>query len=490
MATSLTLTQQQKLQVKLSPAQIQVMRLLELPTCELQARINEELQDNPALEEGSVSAEENEYQNSETAEEEYDNPLQNEDFNYDDYVQDDDVNDMPSTSGRTTEAPQEDIPFSVGTSFSEYLKSQIYLTKMNKADRHIAKFVVGNIDEDGYLRRTAEELVDDLSFREGITVDDEKMRGIIQQIKQFDPPGVGAYDLQECLLIQLQQKEQTPAVVLAQRIIKSHFDEFSRHHFAKIIQRLGVSEDELKEATAEIVHLNPRPGSAWLGTVYDRNQSIVIPDFIVEQVDGELVVSLNQGDIPDLHVSAEYSDMLTTYSQTNQRQNPKTREAARFVKNKIDAANWFIDALRQRNETLLHTMGAMVAYQHEFFMQGDSIYLRPMVLKDIADRTGYDVSTISRVCSNKYVQTEFGIFPLKYFYSESMTNVDGEEISTREVKQKLREVVEAEDKSSPITDDELVDILRQNGYSIARRTVAKYREQLGIPVARLRRQMK
>ena len=490
MATSLTLTQQQKLQVKLSPAQIQVMRLLELPSCELQARINEELQDNPALEEGSVSAEENEYQNSETAEEEYDNPLQNEDFNYDDYVQDDDVNDMPSTSGRTTEAPQEDIPFSVGTSFSEYLKSQIYLTKMNKADRHIAKFVVGNIDEDGYLRRTAEELVDDLSFREGITVDDEKMRGIIQQIKQFDPPGVGAYDLQECLLIQLQQKEQTPAVVLAQRIIKSHFDEFSRHHFAKIIQRLGVSEDELKEATTEIVHLNPRPGSAWLGTVYDRNQSIVIPDFIVEQVDGELVVSLNQGDIPDLHVSAEYSDMLTTYSQTNQRQNPKTREAARFVKNKIDAANWFIDALRQRNETLLHTMGAMVAYQHEFFMQGDSIYLRPMVLKDIADRTGYDVSTISRVCSNKYVQTEFGIFPLKYFYSESMTNVDGEEISTREVKQKLREVVEAEDKSSPITDDELVDILRQNGYSIARRTVAKYREQLGIPVARLRRQMK
>ena len=490
MGTSLTLTQQQKLQVKLSPAQIQVMRLLELPSCELQARINEELQDNPALEEGSASAEENEYQNSETAEEEYDNPLQNEDFNYDDYVQDDDVNDISPVSGRPSEAPQEDIPFSVGTSFSEYLKSQIYLTKMDKADRHIAKFVVGNIDEDGYLRRTAEELVDDLSFREGITVEDDKMKDVIRQIKLFDPPGVGAYDLQECLLIQLQQKEPTPSVVLAQKIIKTYFDEFSRHHFAKIIQRIGVSEDELKEATSEIVHLNPRPGNAWLGTVYDRNQSVVIPDFIVEQVDGELVISLNQGEIPDLRISAEYNDMLSTYSQTSQRQNSKAREAARFVRNKIDAANWFIDALRQRNETLMHTMGAIVAYQHEFFMQGDSTYLRPMVLKDIADRTGYDVSTISRVCSNKYVQTEFGIFPLKYFYSESMTNVDGEEISTREVKQKLREVVEAEDKSKPITDDELVDILRQNGYSIARRTVAKYREQLGIPVARLRRQMK
>ncbi len=490
MGTSLTLTQQQKLQVKLSPAQIQVMRLLELPSCELQARINEELQDNPALEEGSASAEENEYQNSETTEEEYDNPLQNEDFNYDDYVQDDDVNDMSPVSGRPSEAPQEDIPFSVGTSFSEYLKSQIYLTKMDKADRHIAKFVVGNIDEDGYLRRTAEELVDDLSFREGITVEDDKMKDVIRQIKLFDPPGVGAYDLQECLLIQLQQKDPTPSVVLAQKIIKTYFDEFSRHHFAKIIQRIGVSEDDLKEATSEIVHLNPRPGNAWLGTVYDRNQSVVIPDFIVEQVDGELVISLNQGEIPDLHISAEYNDMLATYSQTSQRQNSKTREAARFVRNKIDAANWFIDALRQRNETLMHTMGAIVAYQHEFFLQGDSTYLRPMVLKDIADRTGYDVSTISRVCSNKYVQTEFGIFPLKYFYSESMTNVDGEEISTREVKQKLREVVEAEDKSKPITDDELVDILRQNGYSIARRTVAKYREQLGIPVARLRRQMK
>lgn len=490
MATSFSLIQQQKLQAKLSPAQIQVMRLLELPSCELQARINEELQDNPALEEGHNENEDTDYQETENQDEEYQNPLQNEDFNYDDYVQDDDTGDNVSTgNNRTVEGPQEDIPFSVGTSFSEYLKSQIYLTKMDKPDRHIAKFVVGNIDDDGYLRRNAEELADDLSFKEGLTVSDEKMQDIIRQIQKFDPPGVGAHNLQECLLLQLQQKEQTEAVVMAQTILQQYFDEFSRHHFNKIIQRLGISEDQFKEATNEIVHLNPRPGSAWLGTVYDRNQSIVIPDFLVEQEDGELVVSLNQGDVPELRISSEYSQMLEDYSQSSLPQNAQTREAARFVKNKIDAAHWFIDALRQRNETLMHTMGAIVEYQREFFLQGDNVYLRPMVLKDIADRTGYDVSTISRVCSNKYVQTEFGVYALKFFFSESMTNTEGEEISTREVKQKLREVIDSEDKSAPITDDELVEILRKNGYTIARRTVAKYREQLGIPVARLRRQM-
>lgn len=489
MTSSLSLQQQQKLQAKLSPAQIQVMRLLELPSCELQARINEELQDNPALEEGRDENAE-EYQDTELQDEEYDNPLQNEDFNYDDYVQDDESADHhPAVSGRVTDGPQEDIPFSVGTSFSEYLKSQIYLTKMDKPDRHIAKFVVGNIDDDGYLRRSPEELVDDLMFREGLTVTDEKMREIIAQIKQFDPPGVGAHDLQECLLIQLQQKDQTPSVILAEQILQQYFDEFSRHHYTKILQRMSLNESDLKTAITEIVHLNPRPGSAWLGTVYDRNQTIVIPDFVVEQEDGELVVSLNQGDLPELRVSAEYNEMLKTYTQPVARQTPQARDAARFVKGKIDTANWFINALQQRNETLMNTMGAIVNYQREFFLEGDNVYLRPMVLKDIADRTGYDVSTISRVCSNKYVQTEFGVFPLKFFFSEAMTNSEGEEISTREVKQKLREIVDAEDKSNPITDDELVDTLHRNGYTIARRTVAKYREQMGIPVARLRKQI-
>ena len=487
MATSLTLTQQQKLQTKLSPAQIQVMRMLELPACELQARINEELQENPALEEGVDQAQELDYQEQDSMDDDYQNPLQNDDFNYDDYVQDDDISER-SYNNRSQESMREDIPFSVGMSFGEHLKSQIYLTKMDKPDRHIAKFVVGNIDENGYLRRTAEELVDDLSFREGITVTDEKMQEIIDQIQQFDPPGVAAYDLQDCLLIQLQQKEQTPNVILATTIISRFFDIFSRKQYNKVMQRLDISEQQLKMAVSEITRLNPRPGNSWLGTVYDRNQSVVVPDFIVEEENDELIVSLNQGDIPPLHVSAEYSEMLNLYSGED-KQRPSNREAARFVKGKIDDAKWFIDALRQRNETLMQTMSAIVAYQREFFLQGDSTYLRPMVLKDIADRTGHDVSTISRVCSNKYVQTQFGIFALKYFFSEAILKKDGEEISTREIKQKVRELIDNEDKSHPITDDDLVEMLHQSGYAIARRTVAKYREQLGIPVARLRHQI-
>lgn len=487
MATSLTLTQQQKLQTKLSPAQIQVMRMLELPACELQARINEELQENPALEEGVDQAQELDYQEQDSMDDDYQNPLQNDDFNYDDYVQDDDISER-SYNNRSQESMREDIPFSVGMSFGEHLKSQIYLTKMDKPDRHIAKFVVGNIDENGYLRRTAEELVDDLSFREGITVTDEKMQEIIDQIQQFDPPGVAAYDLQDCLLIQLQQKEQTPNVILATTIISRYFDIFSRKQYNKVMQRLDISEQQLKMAVSEITRLNPRPGNSWLGTVYDRNQSVVVPDFIVEEENDELIVSLNQGDIPPLHVSAEYSEMLNLYSGED-KQRPSNREAARFVKGKIDDAKWFIDALRQRNETLMQTMSAIVAYQREFFLQGDSTYLRPMVLKDIADRTGHDVSTISRVCSNKYVQTQFGIFALKYFFSEAILKKDGEEISTREIKQKVRELIDNEDKSHPITDDDLVEMLHQSGYAIARRTVAKYREQLGIPVARLRHQI-
>ncbi len=483
---SLTLTQQQKLQTKLSPAQIQVMRMLELPACELQARINEELQENPALEEGLDKTQDTDFQEQDSNDE-YQNPLQNDDFNYDDYVQDDDISER-AYSNRSQESVREDIPFSVGMSFGEYLKSQIYLTKMDKPDRHIAKFVVGNIDENGYLRRTAEELVDDLSFQEGIAIADDKMRDIIAQIQQFDPPGVAAYDLQDCLLIQLQQKEQTPNVALATIIISQYFDIFSRKQYNKIMQRLEVNEEQLKGAISEITRLNPRPGNHWLGTVYDRNQSVVVPDFIVEEEDDELVISLNQGDIPPLHVSPEYNQMLETYSQET-KAHTANREAARFVKDKIDAAKWFIDAIRQRNETMMQTMRAIVAYQREFFLQGDSSYLKPMVLKDIADRIGHDVSTISRVCSNKYVQTPFGIFSLKYFFSEAITKQDGGEISTREIKDKVREVIANEDKTHPVTDDELVEILHESGYAIARRTVAKYREQLGIPVARLRHQI-
>lgn len=311
MGNKLTLVQQQRMQMRLSPAQIQVMRMLELPACELQARINEELQANPALEEGKEETDEQGYTDLEGQEGEYENPLKNEDFDYDDYVQDDDMRETQGSSGRQ----HEDIPFSMGMSFSEYLKGQIYLTKMNKADRHIAKFVVGNIDDDGYLRRTVEELVDDLSFREGLVVSEDKMQEIVDAVKEFDPVGVGAYDLQECLLIQLDRKEEvTSGVELAKKILTHYFDAFYRHQFDKIGQRLQVSEEELKEAMNEIVRLNPRPGNAWSGTLVDRNQSIVIPDFIVEQVDDDLVISLNNGNISDLHVSADYQRMLEEFS--------------------------------------------------------------------------------------------------------------------------------------------------------------------------------
>ena len=484
MATSLTLSQQLKQQLKLSPAQIQAMRLLEVPACELLACINEELQKNPALEEGQDQNAEAD--NTELMQEEYENPLQNGDFDYRDYVEDDETYD---TSVMTGGRAHEDIPFSMGTSFAEYLKSQVYLTEMDKPDRHIAKFVVGNIDEDGYLRRTVEELVDDLSFREGLVVPDEKMADIVEQIKQFDPTGVGAYDLQECLLIQLRRKKQTAAVCLAIKILENHFEIFSRRNFEKLQQRMEINEEQLRDAIAEIVRLNPRPGSAWIGTVVERNQSIIIPDFIIEQEEDDLIISINQGNIPELHISADYQEMLETYSHPESQNSAQIREAARFVKTNVDNAKYFIDAIRQRNETMMRTIEVLVALQRDFFLQGDSMYLKPLTLKDVADRTGYDVSTVSRTFANKHVQTEFGIFPLKFFFSDKITNSQGTDVSTREIKQKLREVIEQEDKANPITDDQLVDIMHEAGYPIARRTVAKYREQMEIPVARMRRQL-
>ena len=377
----------------------------------------------------------------------------------------------------------------MGTSFAEYLKSQIYLTKMDKPDRHIAKFVVGNIDEDGYLRRRVEELVDDLAFREGLQVTDEKMHEIVEQVKQFDPVGVGAYDLQECLLMQLSRKEATASVTLAYKIIKDQFDVFSKRNFQKLQQRLMADEEQLSQAITEITRLNPRPGSAWIGTVVERNQSIVIPDFVVEQEDDKLQITINHGNIPALHVSTQYKDMMDEYSHPAMQNNAQIREAARFVKTNVENAQYFIDAIRQRYETMMRTIEVLVHLQRDFFMQGDSMYLKPLTLKEIADRSGYDISTVSRAFSNKYVQTEFGIFPLKFFFSEGITNAQGQEVSTREIKQKLREVIEQEDKTNPVTDDQLVEIMHEAGYPIARRTVAKYREQMEIPVARIRRQM-
>ena len=486
---SLTLQQQQTLQTKLSPAQIQVIRLLELPSVELQQRINEELQENPALEEGAEYLEYSDSEN-ENESEEYHNPLQNEDFNYDDYVNDDDTPDYQYQARNYS--PDDELPEQVvisGSTLLEHLKSQVYLTHMTKPERHIAKWVLGNIDEDGYLRRTTEQLVDDIAFQENITVTDELMQRIVDTIKTFEPAGVAAYDLRECLLIQLRQKEASSSVTRAITILERCFEDFSKRHFNHIQERYDWTDEQLKDAIDEILHLNQKPANGFTGSVYERQQSTIIPDFFVENRDGELIVGLNTGDIPELHVSNDYKNMLAEYSSKKMANNKEAKETVRFIKQKLDSAQWFIDGIRQRNETLMNTMKAIVSKQKEFFLEGDDSCLHPMILQDIADITGYDVSTISRVSNSKYVDTEFGLYPLKHFFSESMTNDKGEEVSTREIKNLLTQLVNEEDKSAPLTDDQLVVVLGEHGYPIARRTIAKYRDLLGIPTARLRKRL-
>ena len=486
---------------KLSPTQIMVIRMLELPSIELSKRINEELQENPALEEGRDEKEAEEGLNGlmdEGIGEEgympddgYDegrqrDQLQNEDFNYEQYVSDDETPSyMLHQAYNPADEDRREVPIIGGSSLIEELKSQIYLTNMTKPQRHIAKWVLGNIDDDGYLRRTTEQLVDDLMFQEQLTVTDEEMADIVRQIKEFDPPGIASANLQECLLTQLSRKNQTATVQMAQTILSQFFEAFSKHHFDKIKQRLGCTDEEFQSAVQEIVHLNQKPANAFTGSVYESQRETIIPDFTIEERDEELYVVLNTGDIPELHVSREYSDMLADYNAMPQ--NAELRQATQFIRQKMDSARWFIDAIKQRNETLLKTMTAILKFQYDFFLDGEESSLKPMVLQDIAERTGYDASTISRVSNSKYVETRYGIYPLKYFFSESMTNAEGDEISTREIKKMLQQMIDAEDKHTPLTDEQLVEVLGEKGYPIARRTVAKYREQLGIPVARLRK---
>ena len=485
----------------MSPTQIQVIRMLELPSIELCQRINEELQENPALEEGHDEAEiqaqadnYDEFDESYMPEDGYEDgrqrdPLQNDEFNYEQYVSDDET---PSYMLQPQYSPADndsrEVPIIGGSSLIEELKSQIYLTKMTKPQRHIAKWVLGNIDDDGYLRRTTEQLVDDIMFQEQLSVTDEEMEDIVRQIKQFDPPGIASANLQECLLRQLEVKgDEAPSesIDLAYKILRDHFEAFSKHHFDKIIQRLECTEEEFQAAVQEIVHLNQKPANAFTGNVYETQRETIIPDFTIEERDEELYVVLNTGDIPELHVSREYSNMLEEYSRMPNTK--ETRQATSFIRQRLNAAQWFIDAIKQRNETLMKTMTAILQAQYDFFLDGEETSLKPMVLQDIADKTGYDVSTISRVSNSKYVQTRFGIYPLKYFFSESMTNAEGDEVSTREIKKILQELVDGEDKQKPLTDEQLVAAMETHGYPIARRTIAKYRDQLGIPVARLRK---
>jgi RNA polymerase sigma-54 factor len=454
---------QQKLQQKLSPAQIQVIKMLEVPTLELEERIRQELEENPALEEGAEPEEgTDDIDLDQNTTDEGDNEV----IDLDGYMSDDDIPDYKlKANNNSKDDKHEEIPFSAGMTFHEYLIDQVSLLHLSEKERFLTEYVIGNIDEEGYLRRTAESMVDDIVFQSGIQTSDQEMLRAIKLIRQFDPPGVGALTLQECLILQLERKTPTQQVLLAKEIMSDYFEEFSKKHYDKILKGLDMDDAMLKKVMSEITHLNPKPGNAWSGNI------------------------LNNSNIPELRVNSTYNDMFQDYSGNKQNQNREMKDAVMFVKQKIDSARWFIDAIKQRHQTLLNTMIAIVEYQQAFFIEGDDTYLKPMILKDIADMTGLDISTISRVSNSKYIQTEFGVFPVKYFFSESMTNDSGEEVSTREIKQILQVCIDNEDKKNPMNDDTLVEVLKTKGYIIARRTVAKYREQLSIPVARMRKEI-
>jgi len=478
---------QQKLLQKLSPQQIQVIKLLEIPTMLLEQRIKKELEENPILEEGD-EINDNQDQVEEISEEEV--AKNDDEFTLDDYLNDEDVPSYRLNANNTSKDDKhEDIPFSIGISFHEHLESQLGLRVLTEKQFELAKYIIGNIDEDGYLRRKLTAIADDIAFSMGIETTEDELEQLLYIIHDFDPSGVGARDLQECLLLQINDKDQTiPAVALARKIIKYHFDEFTRKHYDKINSKLNLEEDQLKEAIDEILKLNPKPGGSFQDPM---NQSIqhIIPDFTLDQVDGDFQLNLNARNVPELRISREYSEMIDTFAHNKSRATKQDKEAMVFVKQKIDSARWFIDAIQQRQNTLMVTMRALIEYQREFFKEGDETKLRPMILKDIAEKTGLDISTISRVANSKYIQTHFGIYSLKYFFSEGMQNDAGEEVSTKEIKKILQECIENEEKHKPLTDEKLMKILQQKGYPIARRTVAKYREQLGVAVARLRKEL-
>lgn len=481
------LSLQQKLLQKLSPQQIQVIKLLEIPTVQLEQRIKKELEENPVLELTSDSpSDDSEEQEDASAGE---NESDSDEFSLEDYMDDDDIPEYRlSSNNYSKDDKQIDVPFSAGTSFHESMTEQLGLANLTEVQKQLAEYIIGNIDEDGYLRRDLASISDDLAFNVNMDVSEKELEEILTIIQDFDPPGVGARDLQECLLLQIKRKRETEANLLAIKILKDSFDEFTRKHYDKIIRKYEITEEELKNAVNEILRLNPKPGSSYSNPLSKSNQ-VIVPDFILENNDGELQLSLNQRNVPDLRMNNTYMEMMRSYNENRKNISRDQKDALLFVKQKMDSAKWFIDAIRQRHQTLLLTMSEIIDFQKEYFQDGDEAKLRPMILKDIADRTGLDISTISRVSNSKYIQTHFGIFPLKYFFSEGMQKDTGEEVSTREIKKILEECISGENKHRPLTDDRLAQILKEKSYPIARRTVAKYREQLGIPVARLRKEL-
>ena len=476
---------QQKLLQKLSPLQIQVIKLLEIPTAQLEQRIKKEIEENPILE---LDREQPDPDSDDQDTREPEN--ERDEMSIDDYISDEDIPAYKLQQRNfSKDDKHEDIPFSNGTTFHEHLIAQLGLRRLTERQHEIAEYIIGNIDEDGYLRREVDEIIDDLAFSQNIEVDEREALDVLEIVQDFDPAGVAARDLQECLLLQISRKDRTiPDVENAFQVLKYHFEEFTRKHYDKITKRLHIDEDELKDALAEVLKLNPKPGSSYSNTMSKTVQHI-IPDFILDIEEEKFQLSLNNRNVPELRISNTYSDMLEDYSANKKNQTEDKKNAVMFVKQKLDSAKWFIDAIKQRQNTLMTVMEAILEYQKEYFVEGDETKLRPMILKDIADVTNLDISTISRVSNSKYIQTHFGIFALKYFFSEGMQTDTGEEVSTREIKKILEECIANEDKRKPLTDDKLASILKEKSYNIARRTVAKYREQLGIPVARLRKEL-
>lgn len=478
-----------KLSQKLSPQQIQLMKLIQLPTQEFEQRVKSELEENPALDSGNEKTEEDydEFSNQEDTDYDNDSEAIETDINVDDYLSDDDVPEY-RTQANNYSADDEDrnIPYAAGKSFTQTLNEQLDTLRLTEEEEAIAEFLVGSIDESGYLRRALEDVTDDLAFTSNIFTEVAVVEKVLKIVQTLDPAGVGARNLQECLLIQLSRKRKNEATELAIKLIRDSFDAFSKKHYDKIVAKYDLDEDQLRDAIDEISHLNPKPGGSISGGNL-RAVEQVIPDFIIRIKDGELELTLNGRNAPELHVSRDYSNMLKGYKEAKEKSKSQ-KDAVMFIKQKLDGAKWFIEAIKQRQETLYVTMSAIMNYQKEYFLTGDERNLRPMILKDIADEIGMDVSTVSRVANSKYVDTPYGTKLIKEFFSESMTNTDGEEVSTREIKKILETVIGEEKKRKPLTDQRLAEILKEKGYPIARRTVAKYREQLDIPVARLRKE--
>ncbi len=480
-----------KLSQKLSPQQIQLMKLIQLPTQAFEQRIKQELEENPALEDGKENLDdefEEEFGNNEYDDtDDYGNEEKESEINVDDYLSDDEI---PSyrlqANNYSADDEDRDIPYASGTSFSQYLKSQLSTFRLSETEKEIADFLIGSVDESGYIRRSIQDIVDDLAFTQNVYTDEATVEKVLAHIQELDPAGVGARSLQESLLIQLHRKESRKDISLAIDLLEKSFDHFSKKHYSKLLAKHDISEDELRDAIDVIEHLNPKPGGTFSGNT--RMVEHVIPDFTIKIVDGELELTLNGRNAPEMHISNDYSNMLKGYKASKEKTKAQ-KDAVMFIKQKLDSAKWFIEAIKQRQQTLMVTMSSIMNYQKEYFLTGDERNLRPMILKDIADEIGMDVSTVSRVANSKYVDTPYGTKLIKEFFSESMKNDQGEDVSTREIKKILEISIEEEDKRRPLTDEKLAKLLLEKGYPIARRTVAKYREQLDIPVARMRKEI-